>query len=301
MKTDVNDTLREHGPDAVRERHDQAKKYNGSKSEQTKPAAPLVFINPGSPWSNKPIPPREWSTRDRFPLRQVALLSGEGAIGKSIVLMQVCAAHALGRDWLGAMPEHGPAIYLGCEDETDELHRRLADIVAYYGAQMSDLADLHLLSLVASTLPPLLAWPRAAVALVPRKDVGRRIEADQLWLDVAGRLSQPSEQRRHVRQFISILRGMAIAANCTVLVCSHPSLTGISSGSGLSGSTAWHNSVRARAYMHTAATESGAEPDPELRQLDFPRRAPNREDANWRSRRPRGDHPGPGPPIRNGP
>jgi hypothetical protein len=36
---------------------------------------------------------------------------------------------------------------------------------------------------------------------------------------------------------------MAIQANAYIIVNSHPSLTGINSGSGLSGSTGWHNSV----------------------------------------------------------
>ena len=44
--------------------------------------------------------------------------------------------------------------------------------------------------------------------------------------------------RGQVRQFIGLLRGLAIDANCGVLVVSHPSLTGISSGSGTSG-TYW--------------------------------------------------------------
>jgi len=33
------------------------------------------------------------------------------------------------------------------------------------------------------------------------------------------------------------------------VLLSHPSLTGINSGTGLSGSTAWHNSVRSRIYL----------------------------------------------------
>ena len=34
---DINDTLREHGPDAVRARHDRAKKYNSSGAIKTEP------------------------------------------------------------------------------------------------------------------------------------------------------------------------------------------------------------------------------------------------------------------------
>jgi hypothetical protein len=33
------------------------------------------------------------------------------------------------------------------------------------------------------------------------------------------------------------------------MLLSHPSLTGINSGTGLSGTTGWHNSVRARMYF----------------------------------------------------
>ena len=39
-----------------------------------------------------------------------------------------------------------------------------------------------------------------------------------------------------------LLRRLAIVANGAVNLLSHPSLTGTNSGSGISGSTAWHNS-----------------------------------------------------------
>jgi len=70
-----------------------------------------------------------------------------------------------------------------------------------------------------------------------------------------------------VRQFIGLLRGLAIAGNSAVLIAVHPSLTGITTGTGLSGSTAWHNSVRARAYLTSESAEDGT--DTGLRQLDF--------------------------------
>jgi RecA-family ATPase len=75
--------------------------------------------------------------------------------------------------------------------------------------------------------------------------------------------------RGQVRQFIALLRRLAIDANTGLIICSHPSLTGINTGTGLSGSTGWHNSVRARMYLRPAVTEEGEEPDPELRELQF--------------------------------
>jgi RecA-family ATPase len=58
--------------------------------------------------------------------------------------------------------------------------------------------------------------------------------------------------RGHVRQFITIMRGLAIDTGSAVIMSSHPSVSGMTTGSGLSGSTAWHNSVRARMYLQAA-------------------------------------------------
>ena len=74
--------------------------------------------------------------------------------------------------------------------------------------------------------------------------------------------------RAQVRQFITLLRGIAIRANVGLLLTSHPSLTGISTGTGLSGSTAWNASVRSRLYFKRAVTETDEEPDPDLRVLE---------------------------------
>jgi AAA domain len=70
--------------------------------------------------------------------------------------------------------------------------------------------------------------------------------------------------RSQTRQFITMLRALAIANNCAVVIAAHPSLEGIKSDSGLSGSTGWHNSVRARMYLKAAPGE-----DTSLRALEF--------------------------------
>jgi RecA-family ATPase len=75
--------------------------------------------------------------------------------------------------------------------------------------------------------------------------------------------------RSEVRQFVGLLRKLAIKANAAVTILAHPSLTGINTGTGLSGSTGWHNSVRARAYLSSMKAEEGEEPDSDLRLLEF--------------------------------
>ena len=52
-----------------------------------------------------------------------------------------------------------------------------------------------------------------------------------------------------VRQFIGALRKLAMEFDCAVLLLAHPSLSGLTNGSGTSGSTAWNNSVRSRLYL----------------------------------------------------
>jgi hypothetical protein len=58
--------------------------------------------------------------------------------------------------------------------------------------------------------------------------------------------------RAQSRQFITLLRGLAIDADAAVVIAAHPSLQGIATDTGLSGSTGWHNSVRARMYFKNA-------------------------------------------------
>ena len=56
-------------------------------------------------------------------------------------------------------------------------------------------------------------------------------------------------KRPHARRFIGLLRGLALDFKLTVLLLTHPSLSGMSSGAGTSGSTGWSNSVRSRLYL----------------------------------------------------
>ena len=88
--------------------------------EPIPPRPPLAWIDMSS-WDGIAVPEREWLVRDCIPLRQPTLFSGEGAVGKSLVTLHLLASIALGRDWLGLLPEEGPAWYIGAEDDVREL------------------------------------------------------------------------------------------------------------------------------------------------------------------------------------
>jgi RecA-family ATPase len=250
-------------------------KANGSGvgSEQPPAHEPLAFADLDA-WARSEPPPREWSVPDRFPLRNVALLSGEGAIGKSVLEMQQGVAHVLARDWAGTLPEPGDFLYLNAEDEQNELHRRLDAIAAHYGASVADLVG-HFHIIARAGQDAVLGYPDRRSGLVkPTRlfgelmDAARDIKPKTIALDTSADIFGGDEiNRGQVRQFIGLLRMLAIAGNSAVVVCAHPSLTGINSGTGLSGSTAWHNSVRARAYFTKADEDGGT--DTGLRKLQF--------------------------------
>jgi RecA-family ATPase len=236
---------------------------------------PLPFVDVSAWRVGDGVPPREWGVLDLFPRRNVALLSGEGAAGKTLLLLQLGVAHALGRDWLGMLPVPGPFLYFGAEDETDEIHRRLADILKHYGADFPDLrGNFHLLTFVGEDAVLGLADRTGLVKPTPLflrlMEAAIKIKPVLIGIDTSADVFAGNENdRAQVRQFVGLLRKMSIAANAYIIVNSHPSLTGINSGSGLSGSTGWHNSVRARAYLTTVKIDKDEEPDPNLRTLEF--------------------------------
>jgi hypothetical protein len=69
--------------------------------------------------------------------------------------------------------------------------------------------------------------------------------------------------------FAMHMQALAIVANESVTVLSHLNLQGINSGSGLSGSTAWHGAFRFRQYLKGVKASDGEQPDNDLRELEF--------------------------------
>jgi RecA-family ATPase len=175
-------------------------------------------------------------------------------------------ATVIGQDWIGSMPEPGPVIFVTAEDDEDELHFRYHKIAQHYGIDFNELSGLHLKS---------LAGGDAVMAAVNHKgivqptELFKRLERSAheirprwIGIDTAADVFIVDERSRsEVRQCISLLRGLALAVDAAVILLSHPSLSGIHSGSGLSGSTAWNNSVRSRLYLKSPNKKDAAADD----------------------------------------
>jgi RecA-family ATPase len=217
-----------------------------------KPKSPGIF----SPaiLEGEAIPERRWIVEGLIPAGNVTMLAGDGGLGKSLLAMQLLACVTLGKPWLDIPTTQCNALAVFCEDERDELHIRQQAINQHYGCSFSDLA-------------PCLWMPRVGEANVMRHfgergpseptafyaEVKRQVQATGARLVVIDSLhdvfSGNENIRGNARQFISDLRAIVLPVDGAVLLLSHPSMSGMNSGTGAAGSTAWHNAVRSRLYL----------------------------------------------------
>ena len=214
----------------------------------------LEIINP-SQWSGKQVPERRWIVDGMVPSGAVTMLTGDGGLGKSLLTMQLLVAAAAGRPWLGLPVSPCRCLGIFCEDEADELHRRLADIADFYEIGFDGLQNLRLVSRVgkANELWTVDKYGKPKEpSLLYRQvlDEARSFGAQLVVLDSLHDLFPGNENdRTQARRFIGMLRHIALSVDGAVILCAHPSLSGMSSGSGSAGSTAWNNACRSRWYL----------------------------------------------------
>lgn len=236
------------------------------------PLPTLTVVNATSFADTEP-PPREWHVRGLIPKHEITMLSGDGGTGKSLLALQLAVATATGTEWVGSFPSTGRVLFVSAEDDIGELHRRLATIARVQGVQIAELDKLEFLPLAGKDA--VLATPlRRDGPLSPtrlfealRAEIKAR-RPDLLILDTLADLFGGDEIKRpHARQFIGLLRRLALEFGLTVLLLAHPSLDGIRSGTGTSGSTAWSNSVRSRLYFARPPSADDDSSDDDMRIL----------------------------------
>jgi RecA-family ATPase len=241
---------------------------------KAKPAEPLVYVDM-SEWDDTPAPRREWAVDGLIPMYQPHLTTGHGSMGKSLAELMRGVSHVLGKQWLGFDVKQGPVIYLSAEDEADEFHRRLECILKHHEASFKDIVGkLHLLTYADKDC--LLAVPDRN-GLIQPTDLFDLLMADALRLQpVAAIIDTLTDvyagdeiDRSQTTQFIKLMQRMAMRCRCSTTIIAHPSNAGLQSGSGISGSTGWHNKVRSRMYLRAPETKDGEPIDSDLRELRF--------------------------------
>ena len=232
---------------------------------------PLNLFDP-TEWEGQSVPPRRWLVPQRIPLANVTMLNGDGAAGKTAIALQLGVATVRGTDWLGSIIDTpGSVMFVTAEEDYDEIHRRLAAIIEHQRIGFRDLAGLHLLCMPGSDA--VLGIQDRAGVIQPTAlfesltHEAACIRPSLIVIEAAADVFAGNENdRTQVRQFVALLRRLALSTGAAVLLIAHPSLSGLASGTGTSGSTAWNNSVRSRLYF-TGAKKSDDDAKSDIREL----------------------------------
>lgn len=203
-------------------------------------------------------PARDWMVDQTFIRGSVGMISGVGGVGKSLLCQMLATCAVLGRQWLGTSLQRGKALYLACEDDEDELHRRQRDINRALDCTMEDVCEagleLHPRVDKDAVLMKLdkTDWRMHPTPLMNRV-VGRcRTNGIQYFIadTVTATFDGNQNDERHVRDYCTEMRKLAVMMGGIVILTKHPSMAGRNNGTGESGSVAWNNSVRSRLYLH---------------------------------------------------
>lgn len=237
-------------------------------------AAPPATLNVVSlaSFDGQEIAERRWLAEGLIPERNITDLAGDGGTGKSLLALQLAIAVATGRPWLGRHVEQGRVLYMSCEDGIDEIRRRCRPILDVNSLKEADMPKLTIADLTVAEGTELanLKEGKLTMTALYNSLVAHIVEARPKLVIIdtrADAFGGNEIDRIQVRTFVHNLRKLCIEHHLTVLLLSHPSITGMNMGSGQSGSTAWGNSVRSRLYLERAKSSSGANLDPDLRTL----------------------------------
>ena len=224
-----------------------------------------------------PIPERKWAIRDRVPLKQAGTVlrrrrhrqehhrtdeecrscGGKGLAGLDAGAGAGVLSRRRGRQGRNPHPPRGHRQALRRHVQGTDRRRPAHSPAAWEGCDA------------------LRRQPRAAAVEVDRSlrqiyEAAGDIKPKNISIDTLSRAFAGNEiDRVQVYAFAMHMQALAMVAEGSVTVLSHPSLPGISSGSGLSGSTAWHGAFRFRQYLKGVKASDGEQPDNDLRELEF--------------------------------
>lgn len=234
-----------------------SEKDNGAADEspEPEPAVTIPTVDVAGVWDN-PSPEPDFVWDKHIPRGHVCLLSGHGGSGKSTAALQIAVAVAMGLPLWGVPTTQGPVVFFSGEDAGPILRHRLAAICQNMSVNPHLLAQ-RLLVLDATsepvlyqeiaefgrhTLEPAPVFHRLAEILTERQPV-------LCVIDNASDAFEGNEnERAAVRGFVRALANLGRqGSNPAIMLLTHTSKATVrGGGESYSGSTAWHNSARAR-------------------------------------------------------
>jgi RecA-family ATPase len=244
----------------------------GAQVGQGMAPKPLRVIRASS-FAGKDPPKRDELVSGFIPAKIICAMYADGAAGKSLLALMLAVSIVTGRLWLNRIVQHGPVVYVCCEDDEEEVHRRLADICRAMGVELAMLDDLHIIPLVDEESVLAMADGRSSLLTTTplytqlaelTGDVKPRLLIGDTLSDI---FAGSENDRMQAKQFVKIMNKLVLPHRGTGMILAHPSLEGMRSGSGSGGTTGWNNSFRQRSYLERLLDENGKEADESRRVL----------------------------------
>lgn len=203
-----------------------------------------------------PAPP-QFIVEGMLPEGEVALLAGHGGSGKSIFALILAICLALGIPIFGIACTRRRVAFMSYEDKAEVLHWRITRICRMLGVEMSTLAGWLFLFDGTQADAVWFADDRFGAGTKPAfVDVKSRVSevgAQVLIVDgVSDTFAGNENNRAQVKAYCRAIRAI-VPADGAVLVIGHVDKTSAGKpqdAQGYSGSSGWHNGVRARWYMY---------------------------------------------------
>ena len=206
--------------------------------------------------ADEPIEPREFLDGHKLILMgAVHVLNGDGGIGKTELAIQLMIGCSGFGAFLNLPVRQGPVLFFSAEEPEMEVRRQLDHLCIAFNIHLSDLVGVHLVD--ATGQPAWLFEATRDGKLLPTKLWRRLIKTVEhikpvcLVMDNRARIFAGNQSDTVLATATVIeLDALARRFGCAVVLLSHPSLSGMSSGRGDSGSVAWSNAARSRSYLH---------------------------------------------------
>jgi AAA domain len=171
---DINDTLCGEGADAVRARHDAARKYQPGTPTQTGGLRLVMYGDVD------PSPRKDWVIADFLGASELSCIAAAPGAGKSALATDIAGHVAAGRHWFGHHVKGGGVLYVAAE-RAALVERRFAAFRLHHGLShlplgiVSGSVDLRSSSACATELVDIAAELPDAVRLIVIDTVSRAL------------------------------------------------------------------------------------------------------------------------------
>ena len=230
---------------------DEAEQAHARGEEPPKPEVPKLHLIDAADLEGIVPPKREFIVEGMLAARTVALLAGRGSIGKSLLSLQLGECVRRGIPFLGRQTTPTTTIIFSCEDDQDEMHRRLFRMRQSLGSAIDTPGRI--------LLAPRLGEPNSLISFDTRTGLAQPTEAFMaleaaviehgarlIVIDTSAQTFPGNENdRAQATAFVNMLARLALKNAGCVLLLAHPP----KNGAEWSGSTGWDGAVRARLFL----------------------------------------------------